>query len=243
MEAQMKFRHFLPVLLVSLIWAKGPQPSNLSVITNFASTDPSGTITDIQSDGLGAYYDGVDGIGSILTTNGYNGQIWGDWQFDDLSSTTREVSLSFANPIQPSQGGTAVPNPPFTIKSVSAHVEDKCTQISNGNGGWNNMYQMKVGQTFQCPVIVHFFDSNGYEYRIYMGPNWEPESTFGQVTCNSVATDGGCNDWYIDPIPSYDQNGNPIPGVATGRLVYFAKRTSVNEGDFYFRYHFHITRP
>ena len=65
-----------------------------------------------------------------------------------------------------------------------------------------------------------------------------------QVTCNSVASDGGCNDWYIDPIPAgYDVNGNPIPGEAIGRLVYFTKRGSTNEGDYYFRFHFHITRP
>ena len=27
------------------------------------------------------------------------------------------------------------------------------------------------------------------------------------------------------------------------RLVYFAKHSAVNEGDYYFRFHFHITRP
>jgi len=65
-----------------------------------------------------------------------------------------------------------------------------------------------------------------------------------QVTCNSVASDGGCNDWYIDPIPAgYDVNGNPIPGEAIGRLVYFIKRNTTNEGDYYFRFHFNITRP
>jgi hypothetical protein len=59
-----------------------------------------------------------------------------------------------------------------------------------------------------------------------------------------VASAGGCNDWSIDPIPAgYDVNGNPIPGVAIGRLVYFAKHSTVNEGDYYFRFHFHITRP
>jgi hypothetical protein len=162
-----------------------------------------------------------------------------------MSSTIRKVSLSFVNPIQPSQGGTAVPNPPFTIKAVNAHVEVKCTQISNGNGGWNNMYQLKAGQTFECPLIVHFFDSNGYEYRIYMGPNWEPETTFTQVICNIVASDGGCADWYIDPIPSFDANGNPIPGESIGRLLFFPthSKSSPDEGDYYFHYHFHITRP
>jgi hypothetical protein len=242
----MKLRSFLLVLLAAMMWAKGQQPTNLSVTTDFLGADASGTITDIQSDGLGPYSDGLAGIGSILTTNGYNHQIWGDWQFDDLTSTTRRVSISFANPIQPSSGGSVVPNPPFTIKNVNGHVEVKCTQMSNGSGGWNNMYQMKVGQTVQCPLIVHFFDSNGNEYRIYMGPNWEPATTFAQVMCNSLASDGGCADWFIDPIPAgYDSNGNPIPGASIGDLLYFPahSRTSPDEGDFYFRYHFHISRP
>jgi hypothetical protein len=76
----MRFRSFLLVLLAAMMWAKGTPVSNLSVTTNFASPDASGTITDIQSDGLGPYSDGLAGIGSILTTNGYNHQIWGDWQ-------------------------------------------------------------------------------------------------------------------------------------------------------------------
>ena len=148
----------------------------------------------------------------------------------------RSVSLSFANPIPVSAGGTATPNPPFTVKDVIAHVEDKCTQIPNSSGGFNNMLQMTANQTFQCPLIVHFFDSNGAEYRIYMGPNWEPESTYVQVTCNFVASDNsGCNDWFIDPVP--------VSGQAIGRLVYFAKRSTVNEGDYYFYFHFHLTRP
>jgi len=69
-------------------------------------------------------------VTSFLTTNGYNGQIWGDWQLGTLNSTTRTVSISFVNPIQPANGGTTVPNPPFTIKNVIAHVEVKCTQMS-----------------------------------------------------------------------------------------------------------------
>jgi len=234
----------IAIAMATAALGKGQPPSNLSVTTDFSSTDASGAITDLQSDGLGSYSDGVSGVSNILTTNGYNHQIWGDWQFDALNSTARTVNISFANPIQPANGGTAVPNPPFTIKNVIAHVEDKCTQISNGNGGWNNMYQMTAKQVFQCPLITHFFDSNGFEYRIYSGPNWEPETTYVQVTCNTVASDGGCNDWNIDPIPSgYDVNGNPIPGKNVGRLVYFGKRVTVNDGDYYFRLHFHITRP
>ena len=234
----MKLRNFLLLFLTATAFAKGPQrTSNLPITATFANADASGAIADIQSDGLGSYFDGVGGMTSFLTTNGYNGIVWGDWQFDALNSTTRLVSISFANPIQVASGGTAIPNPPFTIKNVSAHIEDKCTQI------FNDMISMSANQTFQCPLITHFFDSDGAEYRIYMGPNWEPETAFAQVTCNAVASDG-CNDWYIDPIPAgYDANGNPIPGAAIGRLVYFTKRSTSNGGDYYFRFHFHLTRP
>lgn len=211
-------------------------PGTLPITSTFFSVDPVNNVTDIQSDGLdgGTYYNGVDGVTTFLTCNGYNHQAFGDWQFDALTSPVRTVSLSFANGIPVSAGGTATPNPPFTLKDVIAHVEDKCTQIANSSGGWNNMLQMTGGQTFLCPMIVHFYDTNGAEYRIYMGPNWEPESTYVQVTCNSVAADNsGCNDWFIDP----------ASGQATGRLVYFAKRSTINEGDYFFHLHFHLTRP
>ena len=210
-------------------------PGSLPITSTFLGSDPGGNTTDIQSDGLdgGTYYNGADGVTSFLTCNGYNHQAFGDWQFDALNSAVRTVSLSFANSIP---SGTATPNPPFTIKNVIAHIEDKCTQLANGSGGFNNMLQMTVNQTFQCPLIVHFFDSNGAEYRIYMGPNWEPESTYVQVTCNSVASDNsGCDDWFIDPVSP--------GGESIGRLVYFTKRTTTNRGDYYFHLHFHLTRP
>jgi hypothetical protein len=234
----MKVRSLLLILLAAASFAKGSQPvGNLPITSTFETVDASGTMTEIQSDGQGSYLSSVAGVTSFLTTNGYNHIIWGDWQFDALNSTTRLVGLSFANPIQVADGGSAIPNPPFTIKNVRAHIEDKCTQI------FNDMITMSVNQTFQCPLIVHFFDSNGAEYRIYMGPNWELGTTYAQVACNAVASDG-CKDWFIDPIPAgHDPAGNLIPGEAIGRLRYFTKHSSPNEGDYYFRFHFHLTRP
>lgn len=242
----MKLRTFLFICLATVAFAKGRQLSNLPITTVLLSTDPSGSITDIQSDGLGSYFDGVDADTSFLTTNGYNGIVWGDWQFGTINSTTRKVSLSFANSIQAGSGGTAVPNPPFVTKFVIGHIEDLCTMISY------NMISMTAGQKLPCPAIVHFFNTNGDEFRIYMAPNWTqpptPETTFVQVTCNAIASDG-CNDWYIDPIPSVDGSGNLIPGSAIGRLVgppiygHGKTATDGNQGDYHFRFHFHLTRP
>lgn len=228
----MRIRSCLMILVATLAFA-GPI-TTIPLTTNITDADATGTAYDFQSDGLGAYLNNVNAVTSFLTSNGYNHIQYGDWQFGTLNSTTRLVSISFANPAPLTIGGT--PNPPFGIKKVTAHIEDKCTQILN------DMLTMSANQTFQCPLIVHFFDSNGAEYRIYMGPNWEPETTFAQVTCTAVASDG-CKDWYIDPIPGKDTSGNPIPGTAIGRLVYFAKRGGGNEGDYYFKFHIHLTRP
>src|SRR5439155_21496211 len=247
----MKPRNLFLVCFAAAAFAKGPQLSNLPITTDLLSVDASGVATDLQSDAQGPYHDGVAAVTSFLTTNGYNGIVWGDWQFGTLNSATRKVSLSFANPIQLANGGTAIPNPPFTTKNVTAHIEVKCTTFGL------SMLTMSANQTFQCPLIVHFFDTNSYEYRIYMAPNWTqpptPETSYAQVSCNAVAADNsGCNDLYIDPIPGYDTAGNRIPGSATGRLVFFGcsacrGNTKVtgdaNKGDYSFRFHFQVTRP
>ena len=247
----MKLTSLFLICLAVTAFAKGPQvqPSNLPITTDLLGADLSGSVTAIQSDSLGAYHDGINAVTSFLTTNGYNGIVWGDWQFGTLNSPIRKVSISFANPIQVADGGSANPNPPFTTKNVIAHVEDKCTAFGL------SMILMPAGQHFQCPAIVHFFDTNGDEFRIYMAPNWTqpptPETTYVQVTCNAVAGDSsGCNDWFIDPIPAgFDQAGNPIPGTATGRLVgppFIGRGKSSNggnQGDYRLRFHFHVTRP
>src|SRR5215831_4563850 len=174
----MKLRNFVLICVAAVAFAKTPL-SNLPISTTLLGADNSGTTTDIQSDGLGSYYDGIDADTSFLTTNGYNGIVWGDWQFGTLNSTTRKVYISFMNPIPVINGGTATPNPPFPTKNVIAHIEDKCTMISN------SLIKMSVGQVFPCPAIVHFIDTAGYEYRIYWAPNWTqpptPETTFIQV--------------------------------------------------------------
>src|SRR5262245_17610878 len=93
------FRLIFPALLVAVSFAKG-QLSNLPITTTLTNTDSSGASADIQSDGPGSYFDGVEAVTSFLTTNGYNGIVWGDWQFGTLNSTTRKVGLSFANPFR-----------------------------------------------------------------------------------------------------------------------------------------------
>src|SRR5437773_5252509 len=83
-------------------------PSTLQITSTFFNFDAASNPTDIQSDGLSGdtYYNDVDSVRTYLTCNGYNGQAFGDWQFDALNSTGRTVSISFQNFISQSNGGT-----------------------------------------------------------------------------------------------------------------------------------------
>jgi hypothetical protein len=250
----MKLRNLLLVVFVvpalaATVFSKGNagkgKVSNLPVTTDLQTNDLAGYVSDIQNEGLGVYHDGVDSVTSFLTTNGYNGIVWGDWQFGTLDSTTRKVTFSFTSPIALADGGTAVPNPPFSIGNVTAHIEDKCTILTY------SMISMSTGDTMPCPVAIRFYTSDGGDWSISIAPNWTSlaETTFVQVTCNSVDS-SGCNDWFIDPIPA-NMGGDPLGAV--GRLTYNGcssckgrggkTSASENRGDFHFRFHFHITRP
>ena len=94
-----------------------------------------------------------------------------------------------------------------------------------------SMIRMSAGQTFPCPAIVHFFNTNGDEFRIYFAPNWTqpptPETTFVEVTCNAVASDG-CNDWYVDPVPAGSDAG-AIRSRAQQPAAWWARPSPVME--------------
>ena len=107
-----------------------------------------------------------------------------------------------------------------------------------------------VNQTIQCPAIFRFNWNSSLYYRVYMTGSWStfgaPETTYVQIQCNSLGTNGYCNDWYIDPVPISNGDGTFSPGQAIGRLVAITTRgtgTYTNEGDFYMTFHVHVTRP
>jgi len=104
----MKLRSFLLIFLAAISFAKGAsRQSNLPITTTLNGADSSGLPADIQSDGASAYSDGVAGVTSFLTTNGYNGIVWGDWQFGTLNSTTRPlVRSALPEPWKPGGVGT-----------------------------------------------------------------------------------------------------------------------------------------
>jgi hypothetical protein len=202
----------------------------IPVTTIIDAVDSNGLPADIAGDGLGAYLDNVDGVGSWLTENGYNRLAFGDWQFGVYGSATRRVneSVLLEDAVQPGDPHyTAPASPPFGFgtQTSEAHIEVKCTLV------YVNMLTMTPGQTRTCPLINRF-NVSGQDY--WLGParsfTGYAETTDVQVRCNT-ADSNGCNDWFIDP---------PGLGEAVGRL---AQGSAVNYGDFYMRFHIHVTRP
>jgi hypothetical protein len=253
---KMKFHPVIPVLLATLAFA-GKPPSNVPVTTYLSDTDASGAAYYIQSDGqrgpvngmIGEYDNGYQSVASYLNANTYNNLPPGDWTLDLLSSSLRTIrlTLSSSNEIQPGQPGyTVPPNPPFLgTDSLVSRFAEYCTAVGLDMGTMN-----AVNQTIQCPAIFRFNWNSGLYYRVYMTGSWStfyaPETTYVQIQCNGLGTNGYCNDWYIDPIPVSNGDGTFSPGQAIGRLVAITTKgtgTDANEGDFYMTFHVHVTRP
>lgn len=253
---RMRFRSLILLLIATLAFA-GKPPSDVPVTTYLSDYNAPNTPYYIQSDGqagpvhgiTGEYDNGYQNVTSFLNANTYNSLPPGNWTLDLLSSSLRtmRLTLSSLNAIQPGQPGyTVPPNPPFlgTDPLVSRFAEF-CTAIGLDVGTMN-----AVNQTIQCPAIFRFDWNSSTYYRVYMTSSWAqfsaPETTYVQIQCNSLGTNGYCNDWYIDPIPISNGDGTFSPGQAIGRLVAITTRgtgTYTNEGDFYMTFHLHVTRP
>lgn len=205
----------------------------IPVTTIVNDVDANGLPADIGSDGFGSYPHGANSVTSYLTSNGYNGIAFGDWQFDAYASTARHVSHSFdqADAVQPGDPHyTAPANPPYWgTQNLTSRLTVKCTFINR------SMLAMTAGSSFTCPMI-NKFNVGGLDYGLspsfsFNGAN-HPEITDVQIRCN-LADSGGCKDWSMTPIDL---------GQAVARLVPTSD-TSINLGNFYLRFHIYITRP
>jgi hypothetical protein len=253
---KMKFHGVILVLLATLAFA-GKPPSNVPVTAYLSDSDASGAAYYIQSDDqtgqvngvIGEYDNGYQSVVSYLNANTYNNLPPGDWTLDLLSSSLRtmRLTLNSLNEIQPGQPGyTVPPNPPFLgTDSLVSRFAEYCTAIGLDIGTMT-----AVNQTIQCPAIFRFNWNSSTYYRVYMTGSWStfyaPETTYVQIQCNALGTNGYCNDWYIDPIPISNGDGTFSPGQAIGRLVAITTRgtgTATNEGDFHMTFHVHVTRP
>jgi len=235
----------IATLAATAVFASKPL-SDLPVTTYFSDFNSAGAQYYVFSDSGGAYKNGVSNVISILEAN----STYKDWRLDLFSSTARTVAvtLTTANAVQPGDPGfTVAANPPYWgTKWWEMHLENKCS-VSN-----RDMLTMKPGNSFTCDTLFRFPIPNTTSsfYRLDMGtydsayPELETQQVL--VTCNSSATDGNCNDWFLDPIPVVNPDGSTSPGMTRARLNLVSSKGNnpfTNEGDFYLTFHIHITRP
>ena len=242
----------VPIMLVLCLGAfaqgKPGKASDIPVSSSLADYNAINTPYSVQSDAGGAYTNGVNSVTSILVANGYNGIVDGDWRLEMSNSTLRTVGITFssANAVQLGDSGyTAPASPPYWgTQWLPVRMENKCT-LDN-----HNMLAMRPSDSFPCVMIVRFPPTTGSTYyRLDMAGSWtsmnEPETQDVQVSCNS-ADSGGCNNWFIDPIPVVNADGSTSPGRTRARLNLVnthGNGSITNKGDFYLTFHFHVTRP
>ncbi|HLW81079.1 MAG TPA: hypothetical protein VKS20_03460 [Candidatus Acidoferrales bacterium] len=251
------------VMTSAVAWAvivegsKAPGP--VSVTSYLSDADANGVPNTIQSDGQfgpvhaveGEYDNGDQGVSSLLEVTDNGTVPPGDWQLN-LESSTRELRFTLGNNAVPAgqPGFTVTPQPPFTgTEELPGKLENKCVNTTNGSQTMD-MLTMTAGQVGSCPAPFSFFypvsgkQSNHYALEMGGAAAGFPDTTEILVTCNSVGTDGHCDDWFIDPQPATDANGNVIPATGIGRLqLDNTNGSTTNLGDFYLTFHFHITRP
>jgi hypothetical protein len=237
----------LVLCLCALAQGKLGKVSDIPVSSSLADYDATNMPYSAQSDAGGAYGNSVNSVSSILVANGYNGIVDGDWRLDMSNSTLRTVGITFSsvNAVQPGDPGYTVPaNPPYWgTQWLAVRMENKCTMDNH------SMLTMKPGDSFPCVMIIRLppATSSTY-YRLDMAGSWtsmnEPETQDVQVSCNS-ANSGGCNDWFIDPVPVVNADRSTSPGRTRARLNLFNTHGNsiTNKGDFYMTFHFHVTRP
>jgi hypothetical protein len=226
--------------LAGVAAAKGGHPlPSLSVTTVIEDVDANNVPYTIESDGSGAYTDGVGGVSSILTSNVCNGLTWGDWRFDSTGAS-RSVSEGFfaQDAVQSGDPHYQAPaNPPYTgLEPQHSVMNVQCTCTAG-----KDMYTMAAGAQIVCPLINHWLDSSGDEWGLAPAKSFTgyTETTDAQITCNAVSG-GHCVDWFIEPI------GAPTT-QAVGRAVEtipgHPRDTKIDDGDFYMRFRIHVMLP
>lgn len=179
---------------------------------------------NIQSDGLGAYVNGTNGLVSIL-------QAIGDWELDlTPRRNTRGARIDFGEPL-PGNPGAA----PFTSEVVKARFIAKSTQMNPGISKMTGL-----GSTILSPISVAFAYGNS-NYAIRMNATNHPGSDWALVTCTGVSDPSNpatspCNKWRLTPNGSYD-------GV-TKNVGYVERVASPSTfiGWFYFAFDIQLTK-
>ncbi len=182
-----------------------------------------------QSDLLGDYTNGVDGVVSRLQ-GGSIGTGAGDWELSTENSSVRTVVVDLREPVD------ATANPPFAYAAVRARFISKCHQVTpasiNGMTG--------LGSTLNCPVIFAFF-WGADTYRLIMDRAALPDTNDLKVTCTEVSGNAAdpnapCVAWTMEPSMS-DSGGARNVARLTRQVTVKGKTQNEQQGKFYIRFH------
>jgi hypothetical protein len=189
----------------------------------------------VEGDGLGPYLNGVDSVSSIIQGANCTSGVWGDWELDAATSTTRTFLIDLRQPV-PGSGAQQI----FQYQFVPARVIVMCGGYANVGG----FPAMSLNQTLSCAAFVRFsYQGDSYRLAMTSGSNVQtnyPETNNVQVLCTALnGSTNKCAAWTVFPVTQTD---GAVQNIA--RLEKFPKKGSVmNMGDFYTSFLFNVTNP
>lgn len=212
------------LLVFSLAALAGKPLPNTSVVSTIEGTgilaDASIPNDRLQNDLLGDYFNGVEGVLSILQGNG-------DWELDTTGSSVRQVMLD----LRETYDSTATP--PFAYSTVPGRFIAKCGAVSPASiGGMRGLNTSMI-----CFMNLSF--SVGRDaYVLTMNHGAVPDVDDVRVTCVEVSGDPSdpnapCTGWTIDP-SVVDSTG---PRNRARLYLRGKAGTLVDRGRYYMRFH------
>ena len=212
--------------------ALAAKPGTIAEVVVATTIDGSGILADytvpnyrLQSDLLGDYHNGVDGVVSHLQ-GGSIGTGAGDWEMSTNGGTLRKITVDLREPYD----GT---NPPFAYAMEPSRFIVKCHVVTPTSiGGMRGL-----NSTLVCPLIFSFFIDRD-KYILDMNRGEFPDTNDALVTCTQVFgnpsdLNAPCVGWTVDPSVADASGAHNL-----ARLLFSGKGGKLEDrGRFYMRFH------
>jgi hypothetical protein len=221
------------ILLVLARPALAGKPVNVPEVPGVSTIAGTGVLSDplivndrLQSDLLGDYFHGVEGVVSHLQS-GPVGSGAGDWELDTTGSSVRKLTIDFR---ETSDAGFT---PPFSSRTLPARIITKCSQSSPTSiGGMHGL-----NTTLVCFMNVSFtLGRDSYVLTMNRGAYADVNDVV--VTCTSVSgnpsdPNAPCTGWTVDP-SVIDSTG---PRNLARLLLRGKAGSLIDFGRYYMRFH------
>ena len=158
--------------------------------TPVVTTISDGTY-NIQSDGLGSYFNGVNSVISILQSS------LGDLEFDEYSSSSRKIFVNLNDPASPDAFN---PFGPIGSGIVRGRIIAKASLSFSGGLPAMQGVGTQILSQFSVGFRVYSTPKKYKQYRLAMNPSDHPGTDPALITCTSVtAGTNACSGWHIEP--------------------------------------------